>query len=160
MRITICAVGRLKRAPEAELSADYQARAEKLGRQVGLSKVDIVEVAEAQEAQGAARKAREADALKAKLSAGALIICLDEHGQHVDSKEFSTIIKSAAESGTSELAFVLGGPDGLDPDLLASATRTLCFGRMTWPHRLARVMLLEQIYRAVTLMVNHPYHRV
>ncbi len=160
MRITVCAVGRLKRAPEAELSADYQARAEKLGRQVGLSKLDIIEVAEAQESQSAARKAREADALTSKLSAGAQVICLDENGQNVDSKEFSKIIKTAADSGTSELAFLLGGPDGLSPDVLASATRTLCFGRMTWPHRLARVMLLEQIYRAVTLMVNHPYHRV
>ena len=153
-------MGRLKRAPEAALCADYQARAEKLGRQVGLSKVDIVEVAEAQEAQSAARKSREAEALTAKLSAGAQVICLDEHGQHVDSKQFSTIIKNAADGGVSELAFVVGGPDGLSPDILAAATRTLCFGRMTWPHRLARVMLLEQIYRAVTLMVNHPYHRV
>ena len=160
MRITICAVGRLKRAPEAELCADYQARAEKLGRQTGLSKIEIVEVPEAQEASAAARKTREANALEAKIAPGALLICLDENGESVDSKEFSKIIKSAADGGTSQLAFVLGGPDGLSPELLSSARRSLCFGRMTWPHRFARVMLLEQIYRAVTLMVNHPYHRV
>ncbi|NNF78708.1 MAG: 23S rRNA (pseudouridine(1915)-N(3))-methyltransferase RlmH [Rhizobiales bacterium] len=160
MRITVCAVGRLKRAPEAELCSDYLARAEKLGRQVGLSKAEIIEVPESQNAQADARKAQEATALEAKLSPGALVICLDEHGQNVDSKEFSKIIKNAADSGTSELAFLLGGPDGLSQHLVSSAARTLCFGRMTWPHRLARVMLLEQIYRAVTLMVNHPYHRV
>ncbi|MCP5081324.1 MAG: 23S rRNA (pseudouridine(1915)-N(3))-methyltransferase RlmH [Alphaproteobacteria bacterium] len=160
MRITVCAVGRLKRAPEAELCSDYLARAEKLGRQVGLSKAEIIEVPESQSAQAEARKTQEAGALEAKLSPGAMVICLDEHGQHVDSKEFSKIIKNAADSGTAELAFLLGGPDGLSQHLVSSATRTLCFGRMTWPHRLARVMLLEQIYRAVTLMVNHPYHRV
>ena len=160
MRITVCAVGRLKRAPEAELCSDYLARAVKLGRQVGLSKAEIIEVPESQNAETEARKAQEAGALKAKLSPGAMVICLDEHGQHVDSKEFSKIIKAAADGGTSELAFVLGGPDGLSQELLASASKTLCFERMTWPHRLARVMLLEQIYRAVTLMVNHPYHRV
>ncbi len=160
MRITVCAVGRLKRAPEAELCSDYLRRAEKLGRQVGISKAEIIEVPEAQDAQPEARKAQEATALQANLSPGAMIICLDEHGQNTDSKEFSKIIKQAADNGTSELAFLIGGPDGLSPDLLSTAKRSLCFGRMTWPHRLARVMLLEQIYRAVTLMVNHPYHRV
>lgn len=160
MRITICAVGRLKRAPEAELCSDYLTRAEKLGRQVGITKAQIIEVAESDDAQSAARKAQEADALHAKMSSGAMIICLDEHGQSVDSKSFSNIIKRAADDGTSELAFVIGGPDGLSPELLERASRTICFGRMTWPHRIARVMLLEQVYRAVTLMVNHPYHRV
>lgn len=160
MRITVCAVGRLKRAPEAELCSDYLARAEKLGRQVGISKAEIVEIPEAQDAQANARKTQEAAALTARLSQGAMIICLDENGQLVDSKEFSRIIRDATDGGTSELAFLVGGPDGLGADLLSVATKTLCFGRMTWPHRLARVMLLEQIYRAVTLMVNHPYHRV
>lgn len=160
MRIMICAVGRLKRAPEAELCSDYLKRAEKLGRQVGITKADIIEVAEAQDAQPAARKIQEAAALDAKISSGALIVCLDEHGENIDSKEFSNLIKRAADDGTSELVFVLGGPDGLAPELLGRAAKTLCFGRMTWPHRIARVMLLEQIYRAVTLMVNHPYHRV
>ncbi len=160
MRISVCAVGRLKRAPETELCSDYLARTEKLGRQVGITKAEIVEVPESQDGQASGRKIQEAGALQAKIAPGAMLICLDENGQNVDSKEFSKIIKKAADDGTSELVFVLGGPDGLDPDLLSSASKTVCFGRMTWPHRLARVMLLEQIYRAVTLMVNHPYHRV
>ncbi len=160
MRITVCAVGRLKRAPEAELCSDYLARTLKLGRQVGITHADSVEVSEAQAPQADARKSQEADALRAKLSPDSMIICLDEHGESVDSKQFSKIIKNAADNGTRELAFLIGGPDGLSPDLISSASKSLCLGRMTWPHRLARVMLLEQIYRAVTLMVNHPYHRV
>ncbi len=160
MRITIAAVGRLKRAPEKDLCDDYLKRASKLGRQAGISALTILEVPESQQAGASGRKRQEAENLQGKLPAAAKVICLDEHGKAMDTTQFSKLIQSHSDGGTQDLAFVIGGPDGLEPEFLASATTTLSFGRMTWPHRLVRVMLTEQIYRAVTLMVNHPYHRV
>ena len=160
MRITIAAVGRLKRAPEKDLCDDYLKRATKLGRQAGITGLQIVEIPESQHDEGSVRKAQEAEQLRTKVPSGAKIICLDGRGDAKDTAQFSKLVQIHADDGTQELAFVIGGPDGLDPDFVASATNTLSFGRMTWPHRLVRVMLTEQIYRAVTLMVNHPYHRV
>ncbi len=160
MRISIATVGRLKRAPEKDLCDDYLKRALKLGRQGGISALQILELPESQHAETAVRKAQEAEQLANKIPAGAKVICLDERGEAKDTAQFSRLVQKHADDGTQELAFVIGGPDGLDPDFVARATTTLSFGRMTWPHRLVRVMLTEQIYRAVTLMVNHPYHRV
>ena len=160
MRITIAAVGRLKRAPERDLCDDYLDRASRLGRQAGVNALAILEVPESRLPDAPARKQQEAEQLSARLPDGAKLVCLDERGDVLDSEQFSKLIRSQADDGTPDLVFVVGGPDGLDPDFLKRATNTLSFGRMTWPHRLVRVMLAEQIYRAVTLMVNHPYHRV
>ena len=160
MRITIAAVGRLKRAPEKDLCDDYITRTVKLGRQAGITGLQLLEIPESQHAEGAVRKSQEAAQLTGKIPPGARIVCLDERGEAKDTVQFSKLIQKQADAGTQELVFVIGGPDGLDPDFVDAATNTLSFGRMTWPHRLVRVMLTEQIYRAVTLMVNHPYHRV
>ena len=160
MRITLAAVGRLKRAPEKDLCDDYVKRIGKLGRQAGITAINVVEIPESQSADAATRKSQEADALLSKLPSGLMLIGLDERGDALDSTDFSRLLQKQADNGTAELGFVIGGPDGLSPQLLSAATTTLCFGRMTWPHRLVRVMLTEQIYRAVTLMVHHPYHRV
>ncbi len=160
MRITLGAVGRLKRAPEKDLCDDYLKRTGKLGRQVGITALNVLEVPESQAGDAAARKSQEAAVLLSKLPSGMVLIGMDERGDALDSPGFSRLIQKQADNGTAELGFVIGGPDGLAPQLLEVATTTLCFGRMTWPHRLVRVMLAEQIYRAVTLMVNHPYHRV
>ena len=159
MRITVAAVGRLKRAPEEALSRDYAERIGKLGRQVGVTGINIIEVPESGAQSAVQRKAEEARALQAKWSGKPVIVTLDEHGQSLTSVAFSKFISSHLQAGTQEMGFLIGGPDGLDASLIESAHKSICLGAMTWPHRLVRVMLTEQIYRAVTILANHPYHR-
>jgi 23S rRNA (pseudouridine1915-N3)-methyltransferase len=86
-------------------------------------------------------------------------IVLDERGKAFSSEDFAKLLQRHLDQGTQELAFLIGGPDGHSPQTRQSAGHLLSFGPMTWPHRLVRVMLFEQIYRAVTILVNHPYHR-
>ncbi|MGI9482852.1 MAG: 23S rRNA (pseudouridine(1915)-N(3))-methyltransferase RlmH [Hyphomicrobiales bacterium] len=159
MRIKIVAVGRLKRAPEAELSRDYAGRIAKLGRQVGITGIDIVEVPESGAQSADRRKSDEASAIYAKFTGKPFVVALDEHGKSLSSVAFSKVLSSQLNAGTQEMCFVIGGPDGLDASLIQTAHKTIQLGAMTWPHRLVRVMLTEQIYRAVTILTNHPYHR-
>lgn len=158
MRIRIIAVGRLKSGPESKLVADYLARLEGLGRSVGLSQVRQMEVMEAK-TSAAVRKTEEAKGLVAALPAGAYRAVLDERGEALSTKAFAGWLRRHIDGGTADLAFLIGGPDGHHASLLESAGKIVSLGAMTWPHRLIRVMLAEQIYRAVTIMVNHPYHR-
>ncbi len=86
-------------------------------------------------------------------------MALDERGEQLTSGEFASAVAAWRDAGTPTLAFLIGGADGLDPALLARASRTLAFGALTWPHQLVRALLAEQIYRAVTILAGHPYHR-
>ena len=153
MRITLLCVGRLGRAPEAALAADYAQRATASGRSAGLGPVDIVEV----EARKPG-KAAEAEILRARLGDAWLIAC-DEHGQAHTSRGFAARLESLRDQGIRHVALVVGGADGLDPALLSEARERLAFGPQTWPHALARAMLAEQLYRAVTILAGSPYHR-
>jgi len=153
MKITLVAVGRLGGIPEALLARDYASRATASGRALGLGPVEIVEV----EARKPG-KAAEADALKPHLIDAHVIVC-DEHGQAMASRAFADQIARLRDDGVRRLAIVIGGPDGLDPSLLAAANAKLAFGPQTWPHALARAMLAEQVYRAVTILAGSPYHR-
>jgi len=162
MRIAIGAVGRLKAGPERDLVERYLSRARALGRSLGLRDIEVREVAEAKGTGAAERRRREADALldiAAGLGAATRLVCLDEQGEAQPSEAFAAKLAGDLESGVALTLFLIGGPDGLDPDLLARADRRLSLGAMTWPHQLARVLLSEQIYRALTLMARHPYHR-
>ena len=153
MKIAIIAIGRLARGPEAELVKTYVTRATAAGRTLGLGPVEIVEVESRK-----AGKAAEAEALKAHLTDTHVIAC-DEHGTARPSRAFSDEIALLRDRGVRRLGFLIGGADGLDPALLATAQSRLAFGLQTWPHALARVMLAEQVYRAVTLLAGSPYHR-
>ena len=159
MDISIVAVGRLKSGPETDLCDRYLSRARKSGRGLGLRRIEMRELAESQAPRADDRKTGEAEAIGAVLSGADRIICLDEGGEMADSEAFAGWLRTAADGGVSEMAFVIGGPDGLAPALLARSHRTLCFGRMTWPHQIVRALLLEQIYRATTILSGHPYHR-
>lgn len=160
MHISILAIGRLKRAPEEELTLDYIDRLTKLGRQVGISGVRVREIAESNASTSPQRKQQEAKSIIACLPERASIVVLSEGGDNVTSQKFSKLIKTNLDGGERDLVFLIGGPDGFDEALVNQADSMIAFGKMTWPHRLARVMLAEQIYRAVTILVNHPYHRV
>jgi 23S rRNA (pseudouridine1915-N3)-methyltransferase len=160
MRIHLGAVGRLRAGPERKLAEAYLERAAVIGRSAGIAQVKVVEIAESRAGTAELRMADEAARLTSGLSGEAVTIALDSAGRDVTSEEFAALIGRWRDGGTGTLAFFIGGPDGLSPDIKARAGFRLAFGRMTWPHRLARIMLLEQIYRSVTILVNHPYHRM
>ena len=159
MNVLILAVGRLKRAPEAELCADYLNRASRMGRSLGIARTEIREIAESRSERAADRLAQEADAIEAAIPAGFQRICLDENGKLLDSREFAELMRGKLDQSVPGIAILIGGPDGLDPRLVSECDLSLSFGRLTWPHRLVRVMITEQIYRVMTLLAGHPYHR-
>ena len=156
MRLHIVAIGRLRSGPEAELISDYRQRAERSGRPLGVSSVSVIEIDE----RKGGSKSGEAALLEKALPRGATTVALDERGKLLSSPEFAKRIASWRDTGSQDLAFVIGGADGLDPNLVKRADMALSFGKMVWPHMLARVMLSEQIYRAVSILAGAPYHRV
>jgi 23S rRNA (pseudouridine1915-N3)-methyltransferase len=153
MRIAVVAVGRLSRSPETELVRTYVERASTAGRALGLGPVEVVEV----EARKPG-KAAEAEALRPHLDGAHVIVC-DERGKARASRAFAEEIARLRDRGVRRLAFVIGGADGLDPALVRQADGALAFGPQTWPHALARAMLAEQIWRAVSILAGSPYHR-
>jgi 23S rRNA (pseudouridine1915-N3)-methyltransferase len=153
LKITLLTVGRLGRGAEASLARDYNERATAAGRSLGLGPVEIVEVESRKSG-----KAAEAEVLAPHLNASYVIAC-DEHGATPTSRAFASRIAALRDQGERRLTLVIGGADGLDPAVLAAAQERLAFGPQTWPHALARVMLAEQVYRAVTILAGSPYHR-
>jgi 23S rRNA (pseudouridine1915-N3)-methyltransferase len=155
LRVTILAVGRLRAGPEAELVADYLARFDRTGRPLGIGPAQVVEV---EDRRGGGAPA-EAALLLGAVPKGATLAALDERGRALDSPGFAALLRRAADAGTRDLAFAIGGADGLDPAIRARADHVVAFGRMVWPHLLARVMLAEQLYRAASILAGTPYHR-
>jgi 23S rRNA (pseudouridine1915-N3)-methyltransferase len=158
MRIIVAAVGRLKRGPEQELAERYRERAVKSGRGIGLRSLEIVEIAESRARETQRRMLEESIALANVIPKGAATVLLDPGGETLDSNSFTKRLRGWNDGGR-DVAFVIGGPDGLAPTLSDQADLHLAFGGLTWPHQLVRIMLLEQIYRATTILSGHPYHR-
>jgi len=159
MRLMILAVGRLKQGPEKDLAERYRTRFDDVGRRLGFRGLTIHELAESRARDPAARISEEAAALGANLPEKAVIVALDERGDQVDSASFARSLARWRDEGAEETIFLIGGADGLSPELRRKAKLRLAFGAATWPHQLVRVMLLEQIYRAATILTGHPYHR-
>lgn len=132
------------------------ARASKAGRALGLGPVDLLEIDE-RKAQG---KTAQAEALLRACPDGAFLIALDERGDTPTSPKFAQWLATARDVGRRDAVFLIGGADGLAPDLVARCDKVLSFGRLVWPHMLARAMLSEQIYRATQILSGTPYHRV
>jgi 23S rRNA (pseudouridine1915-N3)-methyltransferase len=160
MRVTVGAIGRLKAGPDRELFDRYWDRLEGSGRQVGITSVKLVELADSRAAGVAERKADEAARLLKSLRDGTSVIALDETGRSLTSAKFAQHIARLRDDGQSDVAFLIGGPDGHDPSVLKRATLVLNLGTLTLPHGLARIVLAEQLYRATTILSGHPYHRV
>ena len=154
------AVGRLKAGPESELCARYLDRAKKTGRGLGLRGFAVHQVTESRAARAADRVAEEEAALMSASGSSGHTICLDPAGELLDSEMFAEAISRAAASAVSQMTFVIGGPEGLGSKILAESTGLWSFGRLTWPHQIARILLAEQLYRATTILSGHPYHRV
>ncbi|WP_170510293.1 23S rRNA (pseudouridine(1915)-N(3))-methyltransferase RlmH [Ruegeria arenilitoris] len=155
MRISICAVGRLRAGPEKTLIDDYLTRFDRTGRGLGLGPARVIEVEDKKNAGMGA----EAALLRKALPAGAVICTLDERGKVMSSPDFARKLAGWRDMGRQDLAFVIGGADGIDPALRAEADFSISFGAMVWPHMLVRVMLSEQLYRAATILSGGPYHR-
>lgn len=159
MRISILAVGADKAAPETTLCDEYLRRVQRQGRAIGITAVRSESFAESRRNTNTGRKSQEAERLLAAIRTGSRIIVLSERGKQHTSEGFATFIRRSLDDGMAETSFLIGGPDGHDRALEERADMLLSLGQMTWPHRLARVMIAEQIYRAVTILTNHPYHR-
>jgi 23S rRNA (pseudouridine1915-N3)-methyltransferase len=151
MRVTIAAVGRDRSGPTRDLFEEYCRRCP--------WPIRLREIAPRTTGPPERRRAEEAERLSSAVPQDAALIVLDESGRALTSRAFAARIAAWQVQGRGELAFLVGGPDGLDPNLIAGADLVLALGRMTWPHRLVRVLLAEQLYRAATILAGHPYHR-
>jgi 23S rRNA (pseudouridine1915-N3)-methyltransferase len=159
LKLTLAAIGKLKSGPEKLLAEDYQTRINQIARQAGIKGITVYDDAESQKATSALRMAEEAHAMRRRIGQGAQIAVFDERGSSLSSEGFAALLSKSAAQSVPEFAFLIGGPDGHDPELRAKANHIINLGAMTWPHRLARIMVLEQIYRALTIILHHPYHR-
>ena len=156
MRVQICAVGRLRQGPERDLYDDYLTRFDRTGRALALGPAQMIEV---EDKKGGGMVA-EAALLRRAVPDGALICSLDERGRVMSSPQFADMLGGWRDQGRQDVAFVIGGADGIDPALRADADASLSFGAMVWPHMLVRVMLAEQLYRAASILSAGPYHRL
>lgn len=155
MRVHLLAVGRMRSGPERALVDDYVTRFDRTGRALGLGPLVEHEV---EDKRGGGMEA-EGELLARALPAGALLVTMDERGRVMSSPEFAAMLARWRDGGRQDVAFVIGGADGIAPALRARAEASVSFGAMVWPHMLVRVMLAEQLYRAATILAGGPYHR-
>lgn len=151
MRLTLVAVGRRKAGPEQDLFDQYARR---------LTWPLTLKLVEAKKGlEGDALKAKEADLLAAALPAGAVLVAMDERGKSLGSGDFARQLGAWRDGGQRDIAFIIGGADGLDDSLRKRADLVLSLGRQTWPHQLVPALLAEQLYRTQCILAGHPYHR-
>jgi len=155
MKISISAVGRLRNSPEKELVDDYLSRFSKLSKPFGLSLNSVIEI----EDKKGGGPMSEAKLLMKSFQRDSKIIALDEKGAALSSKEFTKYLSGWATDSVRYCNLIIGGANGLDKSLLEKADLKISFGKMVWPHMLARVMIAEQLYRAATILAGSPYHR-
>ena len=156
MRLHVAAVGRIRAdAPERALIEDSAMRFNRVARPLGMGPLHEHEV----EPKRGTGPAAEADALSRAIPEGAALVAMDERGRTLSSPDLADRLQSFRDMGRPDVAFVIGGADGLLREMRESADLVLSFGPMVWPHMLARVMLFEQLYRAATILSGSPYHR-
>lgn len=153
MKLSIIAVGEIRRGAERQLFDDYISRLTKTGRSIGFRGATETECA-----SGGGRDS-EAERLVARCGAGARIILLDERGQTHSSTAFAAKLADWRDAGYPQACFLIGGADGHGQPARDAASEMIAFGMQTWPHKLLRVMLAEQLYRAATILAGHPYHK-
>lgn len=159
MRLSIAAIGRLKEGPERQLLSRYAALLDGLGRGCGIGPLVITELPEARGGDAAKRTADEATRLVKAASGADIIILLDERGRSMTSLAFAEAMRVDRDGGVRSIAFLIGGADGHGDEAREAAQRTLSLSPLTLPHGLARIMLVEQLYRSVSIIAGHPYHR-
>jgi 23S rRNA (pseudouridine1915-N3)-methyltransferase len=159
MRLLVAAVGRLKAGAERDLADRYRKLAAAAGRRIGIRDIDVVEIKESRAGDVGRRLLEEAIALVNIIPERAITVVLDPNGENLDSGALAGELRAWRDSGRESVAFVIGGADGLGDEMARRADFRIAFGAATWPHQLVRIMLFEQIYRAVTILSGHPYHR-
>ena len=159
MRIIVAAIGRLKQGPETELTERYRKRAAQTGRSLGLRDVEVIEIRESRAEDAGKRMIEESIALANIIPQGAVVVLLEPRGDSLDSGALANQLSQWRGAAKPAVVFMIGGPDGLAASLADKADVKLAFGKATWPHQLVRVMLMEQLYRATTILTGHPYHR-
>ena len=157
MKISILAVGRLKSGAEQAQFNRYFDLFNSAARNLRIQPLTVVEIGERRSDAVDERKEAEAAELLSKVGGGRLI-ALDEEGQLLSSYEFTAMVSRLRDEALN-VAFAIGGPDGHGDTLKEAAHFKLSLGKMTLPHGLVRVILAEQLYRSVTIMLGHPYHR-
>ena len=150
MKTWILAIGKL-RGSESDWCAEYQKR----------FKGDLIikDMAASKSLPPAETQRAEAALLLKSIPSDSLVVLLDEHGRSLSSRELATKIQQWQNQSVANLVFIIGGADGVTDEVKRRAAFTLSFGAATWPHRLVRVMLMEQMYRAQQINAGHPYHR-
>lgn len=160
MRLLVAAVGRLKNGPERDLAVRYRERTAQSGRALGFTTCDLVELVESRARRADDRCAEEAAGLLGHLPAGGILIAYDERGRSdLTSEQIADRIGGWRDAGRAALCVAIGGPDGHDASIRTRAELILSFGAATLPHGLVRVLVLEQLYRSMTILAGHPYHR-
>jgi len=159
MRLIIISIGRLKQGPERELAERYRERFDDIARKLGFRGLDIHEIAESRARDPATRMSEEAVAITSAMPEKSALVALDERGDNIESAAFARLLSRWRDEQLANGVFAIGGADGLSPELRRKAQLRMAFGAATWPHQMVRVMLLEQIYRAATILSGHPYHR-
>ncbi|PLX37878.1 MAG: 23S rRNA (pseudouridine(1915)-N(3))-methyltransferase RlmH [Hyphomicrobiales bacterium] len=159
MRIVVSAVGRLKAGAERDLCDRYRDRADKAGRALGFTAVDTRETAESRASRTEQRGSEEATALLSNLPEGTFVVALDETGKTMTSRAFADRLSGLRDRSIPEVRFLIGGADGHGDAARQRADLMLSLGPMTYPHQIARALILEQVYRAITILAGHPYHR-
>lgn len=159
MRLVVIAIGRLKQGPERELAERYRERFDDIGRKLGFRGLEVHEIAESRARDAGTRMAEETAAISAAIPPKSVVVALDERGDNIDSDVFARQLGRWRDDQVANTIFIIGGADGLSPELRRMAKLRMAFGSATWPHQMVRVMLLEQLYRAATILAGHPYHR-
>ncbi|WP_295850596.1 23S rRNA (pseudouridine(1915)-N(3))-methyltransferase RlmH [Tardiphaga sp.] len=160
MHLVVISIGKLKQGPERELAERYRIRFDDIGRKLGFRGLAIHEISESRARDAVTRIAEEGSAMSALVPEKAVLVALDERGSSIDSASFARHLGKWRDESVPQTIFLIGGADGLSPELRRTARLSIAFGSATWPHQMVRVMLLEQIYRAATILSGHPYHRV
>jgi 23S rRNA (pseudouridine1915-N3)-methyltransferase len=158
VRLSILAVGRLKSGPERDLVDRYVKRIEGIGRTLGLAGLDVIELPESRARREDDRRAEEATAILDR-AGPSVLIAFDERGKTASSEALADRVRAWRDEGRAGLTCVIGGPDGLDPRVRQRADWVISFGTLTMPHQIVRALVAEQLYRVLTILAGHPYHR-
>jgi len=158
MKLKVISIGQLKNNPILEIQRDYESRILNLSKSVGIKNLEIKELPVSKKSSIKERQKEEAKIISQHIKQDNLNVFLDGKGENINSVDISQIISKSSFDG-KDLVFFIGGPDGFDEKIIKVANKIISFGRVTWPHKLIRIMLLEQLYRGITIINNHPYHR-
>ena len=158
MKLTLAAVGKIKRGPETELVERYWKRTEQAGRALGFSSFSVIELSESRASSTEQRRAEESEDLSSRCPATSALLVFDEHGKMLSSRDFATLLANLRDEAR-DVVLAIGGADGHGDLVRQNAYKVISLGRITLPHQLARILVAEQCYRAMTILSGHPYHR-